>query len=124
MSIKPKTPDIARFGAAILRDAQEEYADESTALYKVHAPLKDVVAFYRAVYGQQQGFVLQVDTEAQPPQLLVAVGDQVQESDFSTLMVQPHPCGQVHRQQIVIIARGPADEGDQYPKDNPWLQRK
>ena len=76
--MKLKTPDIARFGAAIVRDAEEERADEATAMYKVHAPLKDLAAFYDAIYGQQKGFTVEQRLTDEPPQVLVAVSKDVE----------------------------------------------
>ena len=121
--MKLKTPDIARFGAAIVRDAEEEHADEATAMYKVHAPLKDLAAFYDAIYGQQKGFTVEQRLTDEPPQVLVAVSKDVEEVEFSTLMVQPHPGGEVHRQQVLVLARGEAGDDPSYANDSPWLRR-
>ncbi|MCO4761683.1 MAG: hypothetical protein KC502_09280 [Myxococcales bacterium] len=113
------SPDIARFGAALLRGAEEEQVTESIASYKVKARFPDIADFYQAIYGKQDGVVVEVDEAA--IMISVAVGKAVQDADFSTLIVSPHPGGEVNRFQIIVMAKGPDDgEDEDYPDSSPW----
>ncbi len=111
--------EIARFGAALLHGAEEESADAQAATYKVHAKFQALADFYRAIYGQQKGMVVEV--EPAPPMICVAVGAAVENADFSTLMVTPHPAGEPNRFQVLVMPRGEVDADDEaYPDSSPW----
>lgn len=118
-----RQPDIARFGAAILRDAEEERADDTSATYGVRARWREISAFYQAVYDSQAGIEVRVLDEEDPPSIVIAAAPQVDAVDFASLVVQPHPDGEPHRYQIIVIARGEAGEDDDdYPDSSPWAE--
>jgi hypothetical protein len=111
--------EIAHFGAALLHGAEEEQADEQSARYKVHARFTEISAFYEAIYGTQKGMVVEVAHE--PEMVTVAVGKSVEQADFSTLMVTPHPQGENNRYQVMIMPRGEVDPDEEaYPDSSPW----
>ena len=111
--------EIARFGAALLHGAEEESADAQAATYKVHARFQALADFYRAIYGQQKGMVVEVESE--PPMICVAVGATVENADFSTLMVTPHPGREPNRFQVMVMPRGEVDPDEEaYPDSSPW----
>ncbi len=117
------SPDIARFGAALVRGAEEERADEHSATYKVHARFADLAEFYRAVYGKQKGIVVEAVEDEASPMVLVAVSPDVQDADFATLVVSRHPEGEPNRFQVLVTARGEGEPDDEdYPDSSPWAE--
>ena len=111
--------EIARFGAALLHGAEEESADAQAATYKVHARFSALADFYRAIYGQQKGMVVDVVDESE--MICVAVGADVVDADFSTLMVTPHPAGEPNRFRVMVMPRDePSEDDEPYPDSSPW----
>jgi len=113
--------EIMAFGAALLFGAEEEQADEQIATYKVHAHFAEISDFYMAIYGNQKGMVVEI--ERAPEMVSVAVGNSVEQADFSTLIVTVHPSGEPNRYQVMIVPRGEVDATDEdYPDSSPWAE--
>lgn len=129
----PRPPDIARFGAALLRDAEELYADESSARYRVRAPWAELLGFYRAVYGKTKGMLIE-EMEPPPPKprernppgksFAVAVGPACKEAEFSLIVVQKAAVADdplAH--DVLVVARGDDDLGG-YADPSPWMRAR
>jgi hypothetical protein len=118
---KPKSPDIARFGAALPRGAEELRADEFSATYRVEGRLDDLCDFYQAIYGATKGVVMERVEEAKPKLFAVATGPKCREADFSLLLVRPTEArDKPLEHEITVLARGDDDIGG-YPDLSPWM---
>ncbi len=118
-----KSPDIARFGAALPPGAEEIRADDAVATYAIEARLDDLKAFYASIYGKTKGMTVEVLEEPPPTTIAVAVGPKCQEAEFSMLLVRSAGKADKPRaHEITVFARG-GDEGGGYPDSNPWMQR-
>lgn len=118
-----KSPDIARFGAALPPGAEELRADAAVATYRVRARLDDLWSLYRGLYGKTTG--VQVERIDQPtPAVAVVVGRRAQDVDFGLLLARhsgERDAPLAH--DILVFARG-ADPPAGYPDSSPWLQRR
>ncbi len=119
---KPKGPDIARFGAALPRNAEEVRADETSATYRLTGRMDDLCEFYRAVYGKTKGMQLEAVSGAKPPMFAVAVGPACKEAEFSLLLLRPTEKRDAPLDhELMVLARGDDDLGG-YPDLSPWMQ--
>ncbi len=119
-----KSPDIARFGAALPPGAEELSADESSARYGVEARFDDLQAFYQGVYGKARGLMVERMETPAPPTVAVVAGPQCQDVAFGMVLVRSAGKRDKPRaHEIVVLSRGePAPPG--YPDSSPWLTRK
>lgn len=123
-------PDIARFGAAIVRDAEETYADENCARYRVQGSLDELRGFYQAIYGQRRGIILDDLPVPEPlprqkptaqPGFTVVASPKLQDAEWSMIVVQKAPEKDAPRAfDVLVVARGDDDLGG-YADPSPWM---
>ncbi len=119
-----KSPDIARFGAALPPLAEEVSADDSCARYGVEARLDDLHAFYQGIYGKARGMLVERMETPAPPTVAVVAGPQCQDVAFGMVLVRSAgKPDQPRAQEILVLARGEAAPPG-YPDSSPWLTRK
>lgn len=118
-----KSPDIARFGAALPPGAEEIRADDSAATYGIEARFDDLQAFYASIYGKTKGMTIELLQEPPPVTIAIAVGPKCTEAEFSMLLVRSAGKADKPRaHEITVFARG-ADDGGDYPDSSPWMLR-
>ncbi|MEY3011627.1 MAG: hypothetical protein RIT45_362 [Pseudomonadota bacterium] len=128
----PSQPDVARFGAALPRDADELSADENTARYRVFLRFEALRGFYEAVYGKTDGVLLE-DLPAPPPKprernpatpgFAVVASPKLRDAEWSMIVVQKAPVKDSPlAHDVLIVARGDEDLGG-YPDPSPWMRK-
>lgn len=118
-----KSPDIARFGAALPPGAEEIRADDAVATYAIEARLDDLQAFYGSIYGNTKGVRVELMSDPPPATVAVAVGPKCQEAEFSMLLVRSAGKADKPRAHEITVFSRNADEAGGYPDSSPWMQR-